>query len=80
MEDGGSIITDYNVTIVDGRVTLRSVQTHGNTTVSITSLEPHTMYSVYIRAINTVGVGAPAVVNVTTEELSELLHTVIMYT
>ena len=80
MENGGSTITDYNVTIVDGSVPLKSVLTHGNTTVSITSLKPHTMYSVHIRAINTVGVGPSAVVNVTTEELSELLHTMIMYT
>ena len=72
-EDGGSIVTDYNVTVVDGTQDgpLLSVPTGGNTTVSITSLKPNTMYTVHIRARNRAGLGPPAVVNVTTEELSE---------
>ena len=72
-EDGGSIVTDYNVTVVneteDGP--LLSVPTGGNTTVRITALKPNTMYTVHIRARNSAGEGLSAVVNVTTEELSE---------
>ena len=73
-EDGGSIVTDYNVTVVNGTEDgplLESVPTGGNTTVRVTSLNPNTMYTVHIRARNRAGVGQPAVVNVTTEELSE---------
>ena len=73
-EDGGSIVTDYNVTVVDGTEDgplLESVPTGGNTTVSITPLKPNTMYTVHIRARNRAGLGEPAVVSVTTEELSE---------
>ena len=78
-EDGGSNVTDYNVTVVDGTSNgplLESVPTGGNTAVRITSLKPNTMYTVHIRARNSAGLGPPAVVNVTTEELSEwhILH------
>ena len=67
--DGGSIITDYNVTVVDGTEDgplLKSVSTGGNTTVRITSLKPNTTYTVHIRARNTKGTGDAASVNVTT--------------
>ena len=73
-EDGGSIITDYNVTVVNGTedgLLLESVPTGGNNTVRITSLKSNTTYTVHIRARNSAGGGLPAVVNVTTEELSE---------
>ena len=72
-EDGGSIVTDYNVTVVNGTGNgpLLSVPTGGNTTVRITSLKPNTTYTVHIRARNSAGLGQPAVVNVTTEELRE---------
>ena len=75
-EDGGSIITDYIVTVVDGTDSedgplLESVPTGGNTTVRITSLKPNTMYTVHIRARNSAGEGPPAVVNATTEKQSE---------
>ena len=73
-EDGGSIVTDYNVTVVNGTEDgplLESVPTGGNTTVRITPLKPNTMYTVHIRARNSAVVGPPAVVSVTTEELSE---------
>ena len=73
-EDGGSIVTDYNVTVVggtEGGPLLVSVPTGGNTTVRVTALEPNTMYTVHIRARNSAGLGPPAVENATTEELSE---------
>ena len=72
-EDGGSIVTDYNVIVVNGTVDgpQFSVPEGGNTTVSITALNPNTMYTVHIIARNSAGMGQPAVVSVTTEELSE---------
>ena len=72
-EDGGSIVTDYHVTVVKGTECgpLLSVPTGGNTTVSITSLKPNTMYTVHIRARSSAGLGPPVVKSVTTEELSE---------
>ena len=73
-EDGGSNVTDYNVTVVDGTEDgslLESVPAGGNTTVRITSLKPNTMYTIHIRARNSAGLGPPAVVNAITEELSE---------
>ena len=78
-EGGGTIVTDYNVTVVDGTEDgplLESVPTGGNTAVRITSLKPNTMYTVHIRARNSAGLGLPAVVNVTTEKMSEwhILH------
>ena len=73
-EDGGSNVTDYKVTVVDGTSNgplLESVPAGGNPTVRITSLKSNTMYTVHIRARNSAGLGPPAVVNAITEELSE---------
>ena len=67
-------MTDYIVTVVDGTEDgplLESVATGGNTAVRITSLKANTMYTVHIRARNSAGLGPPAVVNVTTKNLSE---------
>ena len=67
-------MTDYNVTVVNGTEDgplLESVPAGGNTAVRITSLKPNTTYTVHIKARNSAGLGLPAVVNATTEELSE---------
>ena len=68
-EDGGSNVTDYNVTVVNGTEDgplLESVPTGGNTTVRITSLKPNTLYTIQVRARNSVGTGDADSVNVTT--------------
>jgi hypothetical protein len=75
--NGGSSIEGYNITVMNDheRYDLQTM----NTTITVTSLNPGTPYIISISAKNSVGLGLPADINATTEEIRKQveLHTFI---
>jgi titin len=69
--DGGSAITGYKVTILNGTTVLESKNTDANTfTVSFAGLNPVTEYTVEVAAINSVGTSTAASKSITTNAVA----------